>query len=356
MQYSVTGVEDGYTPTTNNGSARAASSRPATPPLESSAELFQRAKRLLAAGQMTESLRAFEQLAASSDRGAQGHYGIGFIQYKRGDYASAQREFAEALRLDPRYGDALYYLGVLAEKRAAPVEAEGFYHRALSVYPAHQAAREALARISRLAGPSSMSTQAGARSAGENATPSSQPYVATDARYGVYHYLEQDASPLNRETIAALDALGGVHTHPSYTAYLGVFLRDGAIAAALAFAVSTDWLITLLGFLLGCALTFARVHATMYTLDKGRLQIAKGVLKHSVRNIELWRILDAQLEQSLLNRLTGDGTITLKIHGEKKPVKVKGPVTEPELDEFYQRLLNLIFVLASNPATKGILR
>src|SRR5258706_9671194 len=295
MQYAGKGAGDPYTHTTDNGSAPAASSRPTTsPPLESSAALFERAKRLLAAGQVSESLRAFEQLSTSSDLAAQGHYGIGFIHYKRGDYARAEREFAEALRLDPRHGDALYYRGVLAEKRAARTEAQAFYHQALSVYPAHQAAREALARITSFAGPTSTSKKAEQRGADEAATPSSQPYVAPAARYGVYRYLESDTSPLSRETIAALDALGGIRKHPSYSAYLGVFLRDGAIAAVVALTLSSDSFITLLGFLLGCALTFVRAHATTYTLDRGRLQIAKGVLKHSVRNIELWRITDVR--------------------------------------------------------------
>jgi tetratricopeptide (TPR) repeat protein len=355
MQYTAKGLGDLYANNTDNVSADGVFSHPTTPPLESSAALFQRAKHLLATGQVDESLRAFQQLVASSDRAAQGHYGIGFIQYKRGDYARAEAEFAAALRLDPRYSDALYYLGVLAEKRGAFTEAQSFYHQAVSVYPAHQAAREAIARADRLARPAFTSAQAEERSAIETAIPSSQPYVATSATHGVYHYLERDASPLSRETIAALDALGGIRKHPSYSAYLSTFLRDGAIAAAIGFALSSDWLIALLAFLLGCALTYVRVHTITYTLDRGRLQIAKGVLSHSVRNIELWRITDVKLEQGVLNRLTGDGTIVLTVHGEKKPVKVKGPVTEPELEEFYQRLLNLTFMLRTNPAVKGII-
>jgi len=50
---------------------------------------------------------------------------------------------------------------------------------------------------------------------------------------------------------------------------------------------------------------------TRYTLTSERLIITKGILSKSVDEIELFRIKDSKLKQSLLDRIVGLGTISV---------------------------------------------
>jgi len=50
---------------------------------------------------------------------------------------------------------------------------------------------------------------------------------------------------------------------------------------------------------------------TRYTLTSERLIITKGILSKSVDEIELFRIKDSKLKQSLLERIVGLGTISV---------------------------------------------
>ena len=110
-----------------------------------------------------------------------------------------------------------------------------------------------------------------------------------------------------------------------------------------------------------------RVLTTEVELDKGRLQIERGILSKRRTSIELWRIRDIELRRPLVNRLTRDGTLVLSLspsgasrlpgrRGQGR-IRVTGLLRGSRLKrESYQDLLNLVFVLRSNAQVKGIIQ
>lgn len=73
-------------------------------------------------------------------------------------------------------------------------------------------------------------------------------------------------------------------------------------------------------------LTFAGRRAVRYTLSARRLEIEKGILGKRVESIELWRVRDVVLDQTLVERLRGAGRITLYSSDQVEPQLDVGPV------------------------------
>ena len=73
-------------------------------------------------------------------------------------------------------------------------------------------------------------------------------------------------------------------------------------------------------------LTFAGRRAVRYTLSAQRLEIEKGILGKRVESIELWRVRDLVLDQTLVERLRGAGRITLYSNDQVEPQLDVGPV------------------------------
>jgi membrane protein YdbS with pleckstrin-like domain len=71
--------------------------------------------------------------------------------------------------------------------------------------------------------------------------------------------------------------------------------------------------------------TFASRRAVRYTLSTQRLEIEKGILGKRYESVELWRVRDVVLEQTLLERLRGVGRITVFSSDLSEPVLQLGP-------------------------------
>jgi hypothetical protein len=120
------------------------------------------------------------------------------------------------------------------------------------------------------------------------------------------------------------------------------------------------------------AIGVARVKTMRITIARGRLQIRKGILARRVSNIELWRVRNVELDRTLANRLTGDGGIVVELTGtatangrrrarRRNPqqgeiITLVGLTHGQRLDDAYQQLLNLVFLLRGNPVVKGIIQ
>lgn len=93
------------------------------------------------------------------------------------------------------------------------------------------------------------------------------------------------------------------------------FIKDNGIPV---------WVLVLIG-IPGMVWTYLKVVTTKYTIDRRRVELEEGVVTRRVDSLELWRVLDVQYEQSLLDRLTGNAKIrlmgtdqshpTLELHG-----------------------------------------
>lgn len=67
-------------------------------------------------------------------------------------------------------------------------------------------------------------------------------------------------------------------------------------------------------------------HAVRYSLTATRLEIERGVLGRRLESIELWRVRDVVLDQSLLERMRGVGRLTVYSTDRVEPVLTLGPV------------------------------
>jgi hypothetical protein len=338
--------------------------------MDQSMQLLESAKGLLQQGRLQESEAAFHQVVSSGQYVAEGFYGVGLVRLNLNDLDGAAYHFKNALQCDPRHANALYQLGVIAERQQSWQEALLLHENVLAMNPQHRGAREALGQLySRL-------------------TPSSTPHtdkkimgpvarVAPPQQYGAYEYLLQDTSMLSRQTIAVMDFLRDSvgRGHPSETAYLSTFIGlIIGICIIFFILVSANTiqeaqydtlfaLLVLVGlpplalFLIVRGLyRFLYIWTTDFILDKGRLQVERGILRRQLLNVELWRVHTIELKQTFFNRLTGDGTLVFRLEHEQTSLEVKGLAQGTQLKETYQQLLNLVALLRSNPVVKGIIQ
>jgi hypothetical protein len=83
--------------------------------------------------------------------------------------------------------------------------------------------------------------------------------------------------------------------------------------------------------------TFVGRSSERYTLTPARLEIERGVLKKRYETVELWRIREVVLQQTLVERLRGAGRITFGSSDALQPSIVIGPVTR--VRAFYDQLV-----------------
>lgn len=62
------------------------------------------------------------------------HYDLGYVYQARGDEADAAAEYLAALRIDPKFAQPLYNMGVL-ETKSNPSSAISYFERELQVDP-----------------------------------------------------------------------------------------------------------------------------------------------------------------------------------------------------------------------------
>jgi hypothetical protein len=315
--------------------------------------LFEKGRRLLDEGRLIESERIFDQAAAHGGDRSGADYFAGVARLKLGDIDGAAERFRRALDENPDNADALYGLGVVAEGAGADARAVTLYEQTLTVDPSHADAARKLRQH--------------------------RAEAALGQRWGVYAYVLTDKSPLARKSLRLMESLRR-KGRPSLVAYFGRYaLHFLVLAVALTVlavagpqpetgtAVSVPWAaISAAIGLLVVGVFCIRVLTTEVELDKGRLQMERGVLNKRRTSIELWRIRDIELRRPLVNRLTRDGTLVLSLSpsgASRLPgrrgrgrIRVTGLLRGRRLSESYQDLLNLVFVLRSNAQVKGIIQ
>jgi membrane protein YdbS with pleckstrin-like domain len=320
-------------------------------------ELFERGKKLLEAGHLRESERIFaEVIALGGRRVSEVEYLAGVARLKLGDLDGAAERFQRALEADARNADALYGLGVVAEGRGADERAVALYEQAVSVDKDHAGASLKLRQHR---------TETGLAE-----------------RWGVYAYVVGDKSPLARKGLRLMESLRR-RARPRLVAYLGRyfgrFLVLGVALAVIAVGgreanseagISVPWSAVSAGVGLAILAVFcARVLTTELELDKGRLQVERGILNRRRTSVELWRVRDVELRRPIVNRLTGDCTLVFSLspagpargpgrllQSQGGRLRVTGLLRGRRLRESYQDLLNLVFVLRSNAQVKGIIQ
>jgi tetratricopeptide (TPR) repeat protein len=364
-------------------------------------QLLQNGKRLLSEGKTQDAARVFNHFLETGQRLAEAQYFLGVIDLGKRDLQSARSRFETALGRNPGYADAHYQLGLIAELEGRPHDARRLYEQVLQLNPTHASAQ---VRMSRLKVPH-VAPQAPIQPVAAPApdpptqaeTAPTQMNIDLSQSFGVYEYLRRDESPLSKQTIALIDDLK-LTVRPRYIAYVGRFFgRTPALAKrrtaplllfALVFLIAAAFVayqildtfptihkhlskidisiptvsgafilaLIVLVAALGLLYSYLAVHTTRISVARGRLQTEKGIFSKHLTNLELWRVEGVELHRTLFNRLTGDGTLVLRLHSEKDAVQVTGIARGRRLHEIYQELLNLVFLLRGNPVVKGIIQ
>lgn len=86
--------------------------------------------------------------------------------------------------------------------------------------------------------------------------------------------------------------------------------------------------------------TFAGRRAVRYRLTAQRLEVERGVLGRRYESIDLWRVRDVVLEQTLLERMRGVGRITVLSTDQVDPELQIGPVASAKA--LYDRLRDAV--------------
>lgn len=110
------------------------------------------AMALANAGRKEEGLKELDALRAALPRYALAHFGAGHVRAELGQAEAAERDFRQALRLDPGLFRAQFELGRLLERKGDEAGALAAYRAALERHPGLTAARYRLAALLRKAG------------------------------------------------------------------------------------------------------------------------------------------------------------------------------------------------------------
>jgi uncharacterized membrane protein YdbT with pleckstrin-like domain len=86
--------------------------------------------------------------------------------------------------------------------------------------------------------------------------------------------------------------------------------------------------------------TFTLRSAIRYRLTQQRLEVERGILGRRFESIDLWRVRDVVLEQTLIERLRGVGRITVLSSDQVEPELLVGPVAAAK--PLYDRLRDAV--------------
>jgi pSer/pThr/pTyr-binding forkhead associated (FHA) protein len=325
------------------------------------------ARELFGRRRYPEAAQSFAQLTSVPAVAVEAWYGMGVALLAQSLLEEADRAFILCLSLDRQQANALYQRGVIGERRGDLRAAQEYYRAAVAANPAHVSARRALERFSRPdESPKALPPERNERNDAVPAAALPGMEGGLPAQYGIYQYLRQDPSAISKQAIAMMDRLE-MEVRPSFPAYIGHFLR-GYIRTTFILLLSLTVVFPILALIIG----FIRVRATRFKISQGRLQIKKGVLSKRLTNVDLWRVRNIELYRTFWNRMIGDnGTLIIvlspepaagKTHHSKKrsrlddQVEVTGLAKGSHLDEIFQQLLNLTFLLRGNPIVKGIIQ
>ena len=356
-----------------------------------------RASSLIKQHKFDEAAQIFTGLLAAPASAPDGMYGLGVIAFLKEDFATAANWIHYSLAVRPDNANAVYYLGLIAEKSDPGGHGSDLYHRALQIDPEHRGARKRLNELG-------IRPVAAKRDMASELPPIQPPATQipiSDATPSFYQALIQDKSALGMQTRRLIDDIQSKNVRPALTAYLGRIL-----------GISLFWMIVLLSLavsplgqrrawtpssvstlavdtitpmmaepgslqthtvlnpgplLLITAIAIAtvvllivRIKTTLISFDHGRIAIEHGVFHRSTATHELLRVHDVSIERTLFNRLTGDGTLVLQLSGPQQGrrsecIKLRGYAKRERLQPLMVKIRDLVLLLRTGPWGKGVI-
>jgi hypothetical protein len=357
----------------------------------------------------------FENALQEDPKNANALYQLGWIAEKQQSWEAASAFYGRALSIYPEHKGAIAALKRLPDNPAS--------HNSLDHHEPNVVSNVTLPPPHGVAPPTiggTLPTKDGA-----------DPYA-----YGIYGAVLQESLPTSKSTIALIDDLRMIDIHPRFSAYLGRLLGPlflmlsfgiGALLSAPILAhivpqsnipflmlssgiggllsapilahivpqsinpfiaqsnIPYGLLVTglLIVFSMLCLIRLIMdclyIASIRMTIDKGRVQKTSGYLGTESWSEELSRVSTIDIKRTLLNRLTGDGSLIftfdhreaakflglVKAHAPDIPpmtdshrgaIEFLGLVKGNRLHETRQQLLNLVGLLHANAALKGIIQ
>ena len=329
-------------------------------------DVWKRARSLLEQGNLEGSRREFQRLIDLGVHSAEGHYGVGLIQFRLRDLRAAKEHFESCLKLNPRHANACYYLGEICHVQGDMNNAAPYFRRALQINPTHSGALKRLRPM-----PDRLQDQK--PSVPEVSDAAMRPGPPSPQQFGVYELIRNDPSPLARQAIGLIDATE-MSVRPNLSAYLGKFLAAALIPLALGFGAvvaatfghaptEAQAFLLVSGVIVSVALVITlmlKIKTTEIVINQGRAQVRTGIFAKQTETFEFYRVLDIELRRTFLNRLTHDGTVAFFVEGVEgrrgpKEVELTGIAKAERLEELFNQLRSLIFVMRSGQWGKGII-
>src|SRR5215467_10521002 len=104
---------------------------------------------LIFGGRFSDAIIPLTESAGDYRWAAEALYGIGLARLSLNEDVAAEEALRDSLQREPRNADAVFYLGLIAERRGQRREAAGRYRDALALAPDHDAAKARLAVLRR---------------------------------------------------------------------------------------------------------------------------------------------------------------------------------------------------------------
>jgi tetratricopeptide (TPR) repeat protein len=319
------------------------------------AALLNEAWDLLFGGRFRDSLAPFSQAAGDFRSAAEALYGMGVAQLSLNEDVYAEAALWDSLQRAPLNAGALFYLGLIAERRGRRQEAAGRYREALALEGDHASARARLAAVQTgssvrpsivplpAARPPRPPVVARRRTLAPAPEPDAeeverlQREVTLSVRPRIVAYL----GCLDREVMAPLPV------HPATALLLVAFwLGLAALRAALPFLGSFITLFQVAAGVgavlqvLGLALTALRAARMRVTIRHGRVEVHGDLLRPGVAGMDLADVDSVALRRTGLQALTGDGTLALV--GAGGTLLLCGVARGGRLTHLYRQLLDLV--------------
>jgi tetratricopeptide (TPR) repeat protein len=324
--------------------------------METSA-LLTEAWDLLFSGRFRDSLVPFSQAAGDFRAAAEALYGMGVARLSLNEDVYAETALWDSLQRAPLNAGALFYLGLIAERRGRRQEAIGRYREALALDGDHAGAMTRLAAIRSGASvrpaivplPASRPPAPPAPAPRRRLAPAPRAVAGAGEVERLQEELTLSARPRAIAYLCSLDreVLAPLPVHPATAALLAAFwLGLALLRAALPFLgtfITVFQVAAGVGAalqVLGLALTALRASITRVTIRMGRVEVHRDLLRPGVTGMDLADVDSVTLRRTGLQALTGDGTLALT--GAGGTLLLCGVARGSRLTHLYRQLLDLV--------------